>query len=106
MQTYLIIKQNEVINTVLWDGVSDWTAPDGTTAILAPEGVWIGWTLVDGDWVAPQPPAPEPEDPATAAENAERLAAEEASTAAKASARAKLAALGLTEAEITAMVGA
>jgi len=88
MHTYLIIKENEVINTVLWDGVSDWSAPGGTMAILAPEGVWIGWTLVNGDWVAPQPPVPEPEDPA------------------KASARAKLAALGLTEDEITAMVGA
>jgi hypothetical protein len=40
-----------------------------------------------------------------AAENAERLAAEEAAAAAKASARAKLAAIGLTEEEITALVG-
>jgi hypothetical protein len=88
MKTYLIIKENEVINTAFWDGESDCAAPDGTTAILAPEGVWIGWKLVDDNWVAPQPPAPEPEDPA------------------KTSARAKLAALGLTEDEITAMVGA
>ena len=43
---------------------------------------------------------------ASAAEKAEREAAEAAAAAAKASARAKLAALGLTEDEITAMVGA
>jgi hypothetical protein len=42
---------------------------------------------------------------AAAAANAERLAAEEAAAAAKASARAKLAAIGLTEEEITALVG-
>ena len=43
---------------------------------------------------------------ASAAEKAEREAAEAAAAAAKVSARAKLAALGLTEDEITAMVGA
>jgi hypothetical protein len=43
---------------------------------------------------------------ASAAANVERLAAEEAAAAAKASARAKLAALGLTDSEITALLGA
>ena len=42
---------------------------------------------------------------AAAARNAERLAAEEAAAAAKASARAKFAALGLTDEEITALIG-
>ena len=42
---------------------------------------------------------------ASAAKNAERLAAEETAAAAKASARAKLAAIGLTEDEISAIVG-
>ena len=42
---------------------------------------------------------------ASAAANADRLAAEETAAAAKASARAKLAALGLTDEEITALVG-
>ena len=87
MNTYLILKDNTVINTVLWDGVSDWTPPEGTTVELAPAGVGIGWTRVDGEWVAPEPPPAPVEDPN------------------KVSARAKLAALGLTEAEITAMIG-
>ena len=43
---------------------------------------------------------------AAAAKNAERDAAEETAAAAKASARAKLAALGLTESEISALLGA
>ena len=87
MSTYLILKDNTVINTVVWDGESEWTAPEGTTVELAPAGVGIGWTRVAGEWIAPEP-APAPvEDPN------------------KVSARAKLAALGLTEDEITAMIG-
>ena len=87
MSTYLILKDNKVINTVLWDGVSDWIAPEGTTAELAPIHVGIGWTRVGSEWIAPAPaPAPTP-DPN------------------KVSARAKLAAIGLTEDEITALVG-
>lgn len=87
MSTYLVIKDEQVINTVVWDGVSDWTPPEGTTVELALAHVGIGWTRVAGEWVAPEPPAPPAEDPA------------------KVSARAKLAALGLTEEEIAALVG-
>jgi hypothetical protein len=86
MSNYLVIKDNTVINTVVWDGESDWSAPDGTTAVIAPEGVGISWTKVGANWVAPEPPAPAPEDPN------------------KVSAREKLAALGLTEAEIAALI--
>ena len=87
MNTYLIVKDNEVINTVLWDGESDWTAPEGTTTMVAPAGVGIGWTKSGSNWVAPEPSTPPAEDPN------------------KVSARAKLAALGLTEDEIKAIVG-
>jgi hypothetical protein len=87
MSTYLVIRDEQVINAVVWDGVSDWTAPEGTTVELAPAHVGIGWTRVGGEWVAPEPPPAPVEDPA------------------KASARAKLAAIGLTEDEITALVG-
>ena len=88
MRTYLVMKDNKVINTVVWDGESDWTAPEGTTVQIAPAGVGIGWTKSGSNWIAPEP-APEPaEDPN------------------KVSARAKLAALGLTEDEITALIGA
>jgi hypothetical protein len=87
MNGYLVIKDEQVINTVLWDGVSDWTPPEGTTVELAPAHVGIGWTRVDGNWVAPEPPPAPTPDPA------------------KVSARAKLAALGLTDEEISAIVG-
>jgi hypothetical protein len=87
MSGYLVIKNNTVINTVVWDGVSDWTPPEGTTVELAPAHVGIGWARVDGNWVAPEPPPAPVEDPN------------------KVSARAKLAAIGLTEEEIKALVG-
>jgi hypothetical protein len=87
MSTYLVIKNEQVINAVVWDGVSEWTPLDGTTIELAPAHVGIGWTRVAGEWVAPEPPPAPAEDPV------------------KASARAKLAAIGLTEDEITALVG-
>lgn len=87
MNGYLIIKDEQVINTILWDGVSDWTPPEGTTVELAPAHVGIGWVRVADNWVAPEAPTPPTEDPN------------------KVSARAKLAALGLTNEEITALVG-
>ena len=87
MNGYLIIKDEQVINTVLWDGVSDWTPPEGTTVELAPAHVGIGWTRVGGNWIAPEPPPAPVEDPN------------------KVSARAKLAALGLTDEEIKALIG-
>lgn len=87
MSTYLVIKDEQVINTVVWDNVSDWTPPEGTTVELAPAHVGIGWARVGGNWVAPEPPPAPVEDPN------------------KVSARAKLAAIGLTEEEITALVG-
>ena len=87
MNTYLVIKDNKVINAVVWDGESDWTAPEGTTVQIAPTGVGIGWTKSGSNWIAPEPPTPPAEDPN------------------KVSARAKLAALGLTEDEIKAIVG-
>ena len=88
MNTYLVIKDNQVINTVLWDGESDWTAPEGTITMVAPAGVGIGWTKSGSNWIAPEPPAAPTPDPN------------------KVSARAKLAALGLTDEEISALVGA
>jgi hypothetical protein len=87
MSIYLVIKDEQVINTVVWDGVSDWTPPEDATVELAPAHVGIGWTRVGGEWVAPEPPPAPVEDPN------------------KVSARAKLAAIGLTEDEITALVG-
>jgi len=89
---YAIVKNGIVQNLIQWDG-GEYHA-DGEL-IEATHDAWIGGAYTDGAFV-PRPiePAPEP--------TAEQLQAE----ADKASARSKLEALGLTEAEINALIGA
>jgi len=86
MDHYLIINNEIVENVIVWDGVSPWSPPDGTTVEPAPVGVGRGWRRVDGQWVAPEPLAAPAEDQS------------------KTSARTKLAALGLTDEEIAALI--
>ena len=45
---YLLMSGNRVANVVVWDGETDWVAPDG---------VGPGWTYDDGTFTPP--PAPE-----------------------------------------------
>lgn len=89
---YAIVKNGIVQNLIQWDG--DEYQADGQL-IEASHDAWIGGAYTDGAFV-PRPPEPEPEP------TAEQLQAE----ADKASARSKLEALGLTEAEINALIGA
>ena len=85
---YAVIKNGIVQNLIQWDG--DEYHADGEL-IQATHDAWIGGAYTDGAFV-PRPPEPAPEP------TAEQLQAE----ADKASARSKLEALGLTEAEIKA----
>lgn len=60
MKNYAIIDAtNIVINVIVWDGLPPWTPPSGCIAVEIPEGnnAGIGWTYVDGEFIAP----PEPE---------------------------------------------
>lgn len=53
MDRYAIISATgAVINVTLWDGVTPWK-PELGQAVLAPEGVGIGWRYEGGDFVAP-----------------------------------------------------
>ena len=89
---YAIVKDNVVQNLVEWDGVSEFNV-DGEL-IEASHDAWIGGAYTDGAFVPrPEEPAPEPTE--------EELQLE----ANKISARSKLEALGLTEAEINALIG-
>jgi hypothetical protein len=89
--SYAIVKDSLVTNMVEWDGSSEY-AVDGEL-VQADANAWIGGTY-NGSFVA-RPPAP-PYEP-TAEEI--QLAAD------KQSAHDKLSALGLTDAEITALTG-
>jgi len=92
MYKYALINKetNVVDNVILWDGGDSWSAPNTHTAINV-EGITIGigYTYSNETFVAPVTPTPVV-DP-TIAE--------------KESAIAKLTALGLTEAEIMAIIG-
>ncbi|BBQ83945.1 tail fiber assembly protein [Klebsiella sp. WP3-W18-ESBL-02] len=56
-KTYAVIKNNTVVNVVLWDGESEWS-PDNGIAIPAANGVGIGWLYADGNLTAPDIPEP------------------------------------------------
>jgi hypothetical protein len=57
---YAVIKNNEVTNIILWDGVSEWSPPEGTIAVACPDEVGLGWTYENGTFVAPPVPEPVP----------------------------------------------
>ena len=52
MKNYIIIKNEKIINICIWDGVTDWTPPDGTTVEEHDEIAKIGDIRVDGVWVS------------------------------------------------------
>ena len=90
--SYAIIKNSLVTNIVEWDGSSEYTV-DGEL-VQADANAWIGGTY-NGSFVArPVEPEPEPTE-----EELQKVAD-------KQSAHDKLSALGLTDAEIEAIIGA
>ena len=58
MNYAIINSANLVINVIVWDGLPSWTPPDGCIAVVIPEGsnAGIGWTYVDGEFIAPLEP--------------------------------------------------
>ena len=57
---YAIVENGTVINTVVWDGVSEWSPPSGSTAHPLPAGspVGIGWTFDGEQYSAPAQTTP------------------------------------------------
>ncbi|HBV4911619.1 TPA: tail fiber assembly protein [Serratia marcescens] len=51
---YAVVNKGVVINTVVWDGLTEWKA-DGGTAVLADASIGIGW-LYDGKAFHEPPP--------------------------------------------------
>jgi hypothetical protein len=52
-----VLENGSVWGVSLWDGVSDYTPPDGHTLHELDDDspVGPGWQLVDGHWVSPEP---------------------------------------------------
>ena len=85
---YAIVNSGVVDNIIEWDGISKYHA-DGVL-VEADANAWIGGVYADGAFVA-RPPEPEPEPTQADLD--------------RQSARDKLSALGLTDAEINALSG-
>ena len=47
------IVDGAVVNISVWDGVSDWAAPQEVVEIPEGESVAIGWSYVDNKFVNP-----------------------------------------------------
>lgn len=87
MNTYFIVKDNTIINTIVWDGESEYTYHDPDCSIIpAIPHVGIGATLINGEWIMPEP-INNSIDPI------------------RVSAIEKLSALGLTQEEINTLIG-
>lgn len=60
MSVYLVVNNSDglVSNAIEWDGGASLYI-EGVTLIPLPEepqGVWMGWSLIDGKWIPPEPP--------------------------------------------------
>ena len=58
---HAIIENNKVINVTLWDGVTEWSPPEGTIAVSCSDEVGPEWTYDGTNFIAP--PIPEPVTP-------------------------------------------
>lgn len=57
---YAIVQSGNVVDVVVWDGVTEWAPPIGTTAVQIPDGAYVGiGSTYDGTTFSapPQPPA-------------------------------------------------
>ena len=92
MANYAVVKNGVVDNMIVWDGVREFSIPD-SELIEATSDARIGGSWDGNVFTFVEPPAPE-------------LTAEQTARAEnKANAESKLAALGLSEAEISAVFG-
>jgi hypothetical protein len=63
-KVWAVIDNGTVVNTVVWDGESDWSPPEGTELVSLADhpGVGIGWDYVDGTFVDNRPVEDNEED--------------------------------------------
>jgi hypothetical protein len=57
LQIYAVVQNGVVVNTALWDGVSEWTLPTGTQAVAIPSGTVTGIDATYSGGVFGAPPA-------------------------------------------------
>jgi hypothetical protein len=54
---WAVIRGETVVNTVVWDGESAWSPPEGSTLVPLADypHVCIGWDYVDGQFIDNRP---------------------------------------------------
>lgn len=60
---FALVRESDglVVNVCIWDGVTPWNdLPHDIEVIECPDEVGPGWSRVDGEWIAPEPPPTEP----------------------------------------------
>ena len=61
--TYLEVRESDglCLNAIAYDGVSPYDPGEGMVLVKWDEQIrpWIGWCLVEGEWVAPEEPPAE-----------------------------------------------
>jgi len=54
---YLVVQKSDglVVNVIVWDSESEYNQNDCELILASdePDGVWVGWKLIDGQWIAP-----------------------------------------------------
>lgn len=60
----IVIDSGLVENMIVWDGISGWYPPEGRIAVLNDVGAGIGWSYIDGVFIAPPIPEVPPPTPA------------------------------------------
>lgn len=91
---HALVLDELVTDIILWDGTTEYE-PGGEHLLLpAPDDVAVGWSYVNGEWVAPAPsePIPEPDEDSTVTE-------------ARLTALAEMVSLGVSEATARVIVG-
>jgi hypothetical protein len=58
MSIYAIVENGVVKNIVLWDGQEQWQAPAGSSAVVIPEGAYVGIGSTYSNGVFSAPPQP------------------------------------------------
>ena len=51
--SWAVVQDGKVVNTVVWDGYSAWPTPEGCelVSLVGNEGVGVGWDYIDGIFV-------------------------------------------------------
>ena len=54
MAAYLVMQDGIVVNVIEWDGSDSYETGHTLIAAATVAPAWIGWSLIDGQWIPPK----------------------------------------------------